>query len=161
MDIYPNEFYTDFMLFKNRAASFNDADIIVLFAGSCQFSKRHVLDIVRTLRKRADDEKDTGIRSLTIFTDVFLPSIDKYYKFRGKLTSVSEYSGWKVKEKDSDIWSRVPHGSRGMYTEACYLTPYDNGDVTKLREAYKNVSSSHEGYRGLIKKPDFSSISEI
>lgn len=160
--VYPDEFYTDFMLFKNHASSFSDADIIVLFAGSCQFSKRHVLDIVRTLQKRADDENDSGVNSLTVFTDVFLPSVKRYYKFQGRLSNISEYSGWKLKERDSQIWSRVPRGSSSSEDkESYFLTPYDTGDVSKLKEDYKNAFSIDEPLRALIQKPNFSSISEI
>lgn len=158
--IYPDEFYTDFMLFKNKAATFIDADVLILFAGSCHFSKRHVLDIVRTLQRRASNEKDNGIKSLTIFTDVFLPSINRYYKFQGSLSNISEYSGWKLVSKNSDIWSRVPRGiatSREFY----FLTPFDKGDIEHLRQEYKSTTTTDEPLRDYIKKPNFSSISEI
>lgn len=158
--IYPDEFYTDFMLFKNRSSTFDDVDVIVLFAGSCSFSKRHVLDIIKVLRQRADDEDDKGVRSLTVLTDVFLPKVSKYYKFQGTLENISEYSGWKLIEKNSNIWDTIPRGTEEG-KQVFYLTPNDKGDVSNLREEYKNIFSADEPLRNLIKKPDFSRISEI
>lgn len=150
--IYPDEFYTDFLLFKNKSSSFVDSDIFILFAGSCSFSKRRVLDIVKVIQKRADDPMDTGVRSLTIFTDIFLPSLKKYYKFQGKLRNISEYSGWKMKVKNSDIWDKVPRGSSEHDTKY-FLTSYDRGDVSQLRSNYINSLDLDKELRGLIKKP--------
>lgn len=158
--IYPDEFYTDFMLFKNRSSTFDDVDVIVLFAGSCSFSKRHVLDIVKVLRQRADDEDDKGIRSLTVLADVFLPKVSRYYKFQGTLENISEYNGWKLIEKHSNILDSIPRGTKGG-NQVFYLTSNDKGDVSGLREEYKNIFSADEPLRDLIKKPDFSRISEI
>ena len=158
--IYPDEFYTDFMLFKNRSSTFNDVDVIVLFAGSCSFSKRHVLDIIKVLRKRADDDFDRGVRSLTVLTDIFLPKVNKYYKFQGTLRNISEYSDWNLVEKNSNIWDTIPRGT-GQGKQAYYLTPDDMGDVRQLKEDYKNLYSADEDLRNLIQKPDFSRISEI
>lgn len=158
--VFPDEFYTDFMLFKNKSSSFIDSDIIVIFAGSCSFSKRHVLEIVNVLNKRAKDVDDKGVNSLLVFTDVFLPSLDKYYKFQGSLKNISEYSGWKLKDKNSDILLRVPKGTKNT-DMVSYLTSRDDGVVDDLREEYKSSFAVDEDLRKLIKKPDFSSISEI
>lgn len=158
--IHPDEFYTDFVLFRNMAFSFHDVDIIVLFAGSCSFSKRHVFDIIKTLDQRAKNPDDTGVRSLTILTDVFLPRMSRYYKFQGKLTNISEYSGWKLVEKNSDIWSRVPKGTESGKTKY-FLTDKDKGNVEKLKERYKENVALDEELRDLIQIPSFSKISEI
>lgn len=158
--IYPDEFYTDFMLFKNKAFTFVDADIIVMFAGSCHFSKRHVLETVKILQGRANNPGDTGVNSLTVITDIFLPSIHKYYKFQGRLSNISEYDGWKCIRKQSDIWDIIPRGNNTS-KESYFFTKYDKGDVSKLRREFKALDSPDEALRGLIKKPDFSSISEI
>lgn len=155
--IHPDEFYTDFMLFKNKSSIFSDCDIIILFAGSCHFSKRHVLDIIKTLQKRASNEDDLGIKSVTVVTDVFLPSISKYYKYQGVLSNISEYSGWKLVNKKSDIWDKVPKGKEGIATLS-YLTNYDNGDVYNLKDSYKSSLSEDSELRSLIKKPKFDSI---
>lgn len=158
--IYPDEFYTDFMLFKNKAFTFSDADIIIMFAGSCHFSKRHVLETVKILQGRADNPDDVGVNSVTIITDIFLPSVHKYYKFQGRLANISEYSGWRCVHKESNIWGRIPRGTNAS-NESYFFTKYDKGDVSKLRKEFKALDSPDEGLRALIKKPDFSRISEI
>ena len=158
--IYPDEFYTDFMLFKNKAASFIGVDILIIFAGCCNFSKRRVLEVTNLLQRRAETSKDTGINSLTVISDVYLPSVKKYYKFRGKLSNISEYSGWKLKERNSNIWKKVPKGNKSKSSEV-YLTDYDNGNVTELKEMYLSTISNDDDLRSLIRKPDFSNIQEM
>ena len=158
--IYPDEFYTDFLMFKNRSFSFNDVDIVILFAGSCAFSKRHVFDMIKILQQRIDNPDDTGIRSLTVLTDAFLPKVNKYYKFQGKLSNISEYNGWKLVEKHSNIWDELPRGITES-EQVFYLTAKDKGDISKLRQAYSELRSSDEELRSLIKIPNFSGISEI
>lgn len=152
--VYPDEFYTDFVMFRNRASTFVDADIIILIAGSCRFSKRHVLNLAKVLQKRADDPNDNGVRSLTVITDLFLPSIDRYYKFQGKIPNISEYHGWKLRVKNSDILSRVSKGNKNTDIKL-FLTPYDEGNVEHLRDKYKSLDSPDEELRSLIKKPSF------
>lgn len=158
--IFPDEFYTDFVLFRNKSASFTGCDVFILFAGSCHFSKRHVLDIIKTLKRRAANEKDNGINSVTVFTDVFLPTLDKYYKYQGKLSNISEYSHWKLIEKASPVWSQVPKGSGGTDLVS-YLTDYDRGEVDSLKETYIKSLEGDSALRALIQKPNFSYISEF
>ena len=150
--IYPNEFYTDFEMFKNKSSTFYDAHIIVFFVGSCNFSKRHVTDVLKGLSKRAENESDKGILSLTIFSDGILQFVDKYYKFENSLDTVSEYKGWKLRVKNSKIVDKL---YKGVVDERCqkFLCYRDEGYAQDLKDAYKSLEAPDESLRKLIKKP--------
>lgn len=157
--INADEFYTDFKMFKNKSSSFYDCNVVIIFAGACHFSKRHVIDMIRQLEKRVSNASDDGIRSLLVFTDIIMPRLKKYYKFQGKLANVSEYSGWKVTVKKSPIWDEIPDGEND--NTAYFYSDFDKGYIEGLREEYKSATTVDEDLRPLIKKIDFSSISEI
>lgn len=154
-----DEFYTDFNLFRNRSSSFTDANVVIIFTGSCRFSKKHVFETIKVLEARVNEEYDNGIKSVTVISDSMLPSVNKYYKFQGSLDNISEYSGWSLKKKTSDIWGRIPKGS-GEPVQL-FLTDFDTGNINNLKISQVSLHSSDESLRKLIRKPDFSSISEI
>ena len=59
--VYPDEFYTDIDKFKGNTVAFREATIFVIFAGNCRFNKKHTIELVKSLTKRADSELDKGI----------------------------------------------------------------------------------------------------
>lgn len=140
LGVFPDSFYTDYDLFKKKQFMLSDSHVIVVFAGSCSFKKRYILETI----------DDIGVSNVTVISDVYLPSLDRYYKYQGKLTNISEYSGWKLKEKDSDIWDRIPKGVRGTDTQI-YLK---KSDINAIRDTYKARTSSEDELRHLIKKPE-------
>lgn len=157
--IHADEFYTDFQMFKNRVATFFDCNIVIIFAGACHFSKRHVVEIIRQIEQRVANKDDKGINSLYVFTDIIMPKLKKYYKFQGKLSNVSEYSGWKNVDKNSDIWDELPDGENSETTY--FYSNFDRGYIEDLKKEYTSEDNIDENLRPLIKKVEFSAISEI
>lgn len=152
LGVYPDEYYTDYLKFKSRVISLTDATVLVIIAGTCGFNKTHAIEFIKSLMKRADDEKDKGIKELYVVTDSSIPSLNRYYKFQGTLSSkVSMFQGWNLKMSNVDIWAKL----RGIEKESMkYLSDYDRGDSSVAREAYESRQSYEDNYIKLIKVAD-------
>lgn len=92
--IYPDEFYTDFELFKSKTVVHQDMDILVIFAGCCFFKKRLVCEFITHLRGRMGRSNDSGVSSVTVLSDSVLPKIDDYYRYSGAPVEFVKYNGW-------------------------------------------------------------------
>lgn len=156
MGIYPDMFFTDFELFKHKTASFKNADIIFIIAGSCQFNKHVIIDKVKELMKREQNEKDFGINSVNVVTDVNIPNLRKYYKFIGDIDDLTEFCGWKNRGK-VDFWSAY-RGAKKEIIDDVYLSEFDKGNTDELCEYYKSIAmhDTEDEYVNLIFKPDLS-----
>lgn len=110
--VYPDEFYTDFEMFKNRSVLMSDATVVVLFAGCCHFNKRRVCEFITQLKAREVSETDTGISKVHIISDSFLPNIDNYYKYSYYPNYFDKCSKWKISERDIDVWGMLKSEKR-------------------------------------------------
>ncbi len=151
MGVYPDCFYTDYDLFKNVVVGYSDVKLVVILAGSCAFNKRHTIEFIKTLVKRAKDSGDVGIRKIHVVTDTSLANLSTYFKYSGHLANVDKYSGWKLKEKNYPLWDTLK--GEPKETEV-FLSSYDVGNATSARETYKNRQNSEDEYLKLIKVPN-------
>lgn len=151
--IYPNEFYTDPMIFRNRTFLFENVDIIIIFAGSCRFHTRHILDIASNLFSRRDNEKDDGVRSVTVLSDKEMPAFYRYYKYTTKITELQEYNKRTLKKKNSDVLTKVYLGEKGVECQT-FLSDLSS-TVTLLKEEYREKVKKDDELLKLIKKPKF------
>lgn len=141
MGVYPDMFFTDFELFKNRTAMFENADVIFIIAGSCQFNKHVIIDKVKELMKREVNDKDTGINSVNVVTDVNIPNLRRYFKFVGNINDLTEFCGWKNKGK-VHFWDAYKSQKRKDITQenGIYLSSFDTGLSDELRKEYREKS---------------------
>lgn len=150
-NVCPDEFYTDLDEFKNRTVFMKDATVLVIFAGNCRFNKRHTLEFVKTLMRRADTERDSGIKRVYIVSDMTLAGIRSYYKYSGNLDKVDIMHGWSCVKEGIDIWRKLATGERET---VCHLSVYDTGEVEPLIEQYKDETNTPDEYIGLIQVPN-------
>lgn len=149
--VYPHEFYTNLEEFKNRTVFMKDATILVIFAGNCRFNKRHTLEFVKTLMRRAETERDSGIKRVYIVSDMTLAGIRSYYKYYGNLDKVDIMHGWQCAKEGIDIWRKLATGEQEV---VCHLSPYDSGEVDTLIEQCKAEASVTDEYTPLIQIPN-------
>lgn len=98
--IFPDEFFTDMDLFRNKMIVYSDVDVVVLFAGSCNFRKRLVCELVTQLRERLGK----GIRSVTVYSDCVLPSLNEYYKYTERPQVGCLHNKYKKVGGEEDLW---------------------------------------------------------
>lgn len=149
--VYPDEFYTDLEMFKNRAVFMKNATILVIFAGNCRFQKRHTLEFVKTLMKRADAQTDSGINRVYIVSDMTLAGIRSYYKYVGTFDSVDIMHGWSCVKSGVDIWRRLQTEKREA---TCYLSQMDKGVTDHLVETCQEEAKVVDEYVKLIQIPN-------
>lgn len=150
-NVYPHEFYTDLEEFKNRTVFMKDATVLVIFAGNCRFNKRHTLEFVKTLMRRADTERDGGIKRVYIVSDMTLAGIRSYYKYSGNLDKVDIMHGWKCVKEGIDIWRKL---ATEPFDTVCHFSVYDSGEVDPLIEQYKEETKVPDEYIKLIQVPN-------
>ena len=151
--IYPDEFFTDFQLFKNRALVYSEPiDLLVIMAGICNFNRRRVLETVKTLQKSMDSEFTT-VHSLTVLADSQIP-YDGYYFFQGKLDRLYKRNGLKWSGSRTPISITV---FKDLFQEKkesiCYLAERDKEDDTRYIDRYKGTHRSEDDLIELIKVP--------
>lgn len=148
MGIYPDELFTDLEMFKNKMIIASDADIIVIFAGSCQFSKRIVSELITKMRKRISEKTDTGINSLLVLSDTELKHIDDYYIYYGRPNEVFKVSKKKVEKNPTDVWSSYRSAEKPCKK---YLVQYD---CEKAAEAVKKRFDKDDELLQVIQVPE-------
>lgn len=155
MGVYPDMFFTDFEMFKNKTALFENADVIFIIAGSCQFNKHVIIDKVKELMKREINPKDNGINSVNVVTDVNIPNLRRYYKFIGDIADLTEFCGWKNKGK-VHFWDAFQTDNKKEIIDDVYLSDFDSGIADSLREEYlaKAMKDKEDKYCEIIFKPD-------
>lgn len=155
MGVYPDMFFTDFEVFKNQTALFDNADVVFIIAGSCQFNKHVIIDKVKELMKRELNPKDNGINSVNVVTDVNIPNLRRYYKFIGDIDDLTEFCGWKNKGK-VHFWDAFKSEDKNDIIDDVYLSDFDSGVTDELRKEYqkKAMSDKEDNYVKLIYKPD-------
>lgn len=104
--VYPDEYYTDFELFKNKLALANDADIVILMAGTCRMSKRIITELATQLKNRADDKTDSGVRSVCLMTDTELNSPMDYYMYEDRPLFFKKYVNGRKQVGMFDVWEK-------------------------------------------------------
>lgn len=148
--VYPDEFYTDIDIFKNNAVSFRDATVIVIFAGNCRFNKKHTIELVKSLMKRADSSLDASISHVYVVSDMTIAELRSYYKYEGNINKVSIMHGWDEVKGGIDIWSKL----QGEKKEAkCFYSAYDTGDCSKALAEYEKRGNKEDEYIELISIP--------
>lgn len=147
--IYPDKFYTDVDAFRNSAISFSKANIIIIFAGSCSFNKKHTLELVKSLKKREANERDNGITNVFVLSDSDLPLNCDYFRFETDIFDLTLQSG-KRNKGAVDFWGSV---STQKKEAELYLSSYDKG-VYDENMAFHKRASSEESLIRLIKTPD-------
>lgn len=157
LGVYPDKFYTSFEAFKNDVISFRDATIIVIFAGSCHFSKRVTINLVKGLMKRASSKIDKGITHAYVFSDVTLLGLYGYYKYHDNLHRVDVMKGWSAVKTDVDPWPKLRSAPKECQK---VFSRFDMGDAEEARASFKerkNKALSKGGddlYVDLIKIPE-------
>lgn len=153
--VYPSEYFTSFEAFKNRLSFFSDAVIVCILAGTCAFSKRHILETCMVLQNRADDDFDNGINEVFILSDTVLPNCKThYYLYRDVPFSFTRYRGWSKKETNLDIWGSLKYDK--CRPEKCikYYSDYDKCDSTKTLRIINQRFSELDELIHLIKVPE-------
>lgn len=152
--IYPDEYYTDYALFKNHCTGFKNATILFVLAGSCHFNKRHTVDFIKQQYKRMANPNDIGIQNVVVVTDSMIPNLDKYYKFEDNLDAVYECNGWKRAKLPTDIWGQIDDAQTKIKHEvALYLSQFDKGDAEAQRDKAKSYESKEDELIRLIQQP--------
>ena len=149
--VFPDEFYTDFETFRNKAIGFKDAVVVIMLAGSCGFNKRLTIELYKTLEKRAHNEKDTGIRSIFLLSDARLTTIKKYYKFTNDFTEAVKVENEKEGKNTVDFWNRFKDGK---HATKVFLSDYDNGVCDKAFKRYEDRHNTEDEYTRLIVVPN-------
>lgn len=151
LGVYPDEFYTDFDTFKNRAVNFSNATVVVILAGSCAFNKRLTIELYKNMEKRADNPKDSGIVNVFMISDSRLTMLKKYYKFTNDMSNMIPVENDKPAKSGINFWKKFdtqPHKAE------VFLSKYDSGVATEQREAYEHRFNTEDEYVKLIVVPN-------
>ena len=138
--IYPDEFYTDFELFKNRLVSVEDAKIVIIVAGVCRFYRKLLIELCKILYKRLHDDADTGVKEFYILTDANLPQLDEYYKFQYNFNKFEEFSGWD-NLGEVDVFSQLRNEPK---ESAMFLSDFDSVNIDKAISDYENRHNTED-----------------
>lgn len=104
MGVYPDSFFTDFDTFQHHVVVKDNADIIIILAGTCSFSKRAVEDYITTLIQRKESKTDTGIRSIRVMSDTVLKKTNDYYLYDTRPDYFYHVVGGKKGKTLEDVW---------------------------------------------------------
>lgn len=151
-NIKPAEFYTDFELFKNKASVLQDVKVLVLFKGTCRFSKRLVLDCAETIRKRVEAQT-SKMQGIYILSDVILPTCKDYYLYAGSPLWGAKCASWKVKgnrQALSEIIGEYEPSDNPMI----YLTSLDFGIDEDALQKVRAVNNYDAQLKEKIKVPE-------
>lgn len=153
--IYPDEYFTDFDLFKNRCVAYKDATIVVILAGICKFNKRLIVDFIKSQYRRVVNHADKGVKKVIVLTDAMIPNLDEYYKFENRLENFHKCKGWNKAKTSTDIWSELDLvQTQGAHEVALYLDDYDKGEINNYIEKYKTHKSKEDELIKLIQRPN-------
>lgn len=136
--IYPDMFFTDTNEFRNRVAMARGVDVLIIMAGGCEFNKNVVNELIRVIRDRANNAEDSGVNSLCVLSDVTLPSIRGYYKYRLSPEQAYPADGYDVSKTPEDVLSKyvcAPVDAR-MFRRGA--------GVEELREQVLSIESKDE-----------------
>lgn len=148
---YPSEFYTDIELFRTRSMFFNDVIVMVLYAGSCIFSKKKVEDLTKTLHERAISD-ETGISDLIIVSDSILAHCDDYFLYQNNPLTCVRYSGWKP---TSGLFNLVNLDYDKSPETTTYLLDSNYGIDEAALSAVRKVDKAEQELISLIRVPVF------
>lgn len=153
--VYPDEFYTSIDKFRNNTPVFKDATIIVIFAGNCRFNKKHTIELIKTLTKRAEDPNDNGVSHAYVVSDMTIAGLRSYYKYEGSIDTVSIMHGWNSVKDGVNIWIKLKNEPKEA---VCYYSTFDSGIVNELVEAYKSKFTKEDDYIPLIQIPNIKQL---
>lgn len=153
--VYPDEFYTSIDKFRNNTPVFQDATIIVIFAGNCRFNKKHTIELIKTLTKRAEDPNDGGVSHVYVVSDMTIAGLRSYYKYEGTINTVSIMHGWNSVKDNVDIWIKLKNEPKEA---VCYYSTFDSGVVDELVETYKAKFTKEDDYIPLIQIPNIKQL---
>lgn len=156
--IFPDEYFTDFNMFKNRAVGYRDATVVIITAGLCRFSKRHTVELAKLLIKRSENEKDRGISKVFFISDTFMPTLDFYYKFQDNMDSFTTYKGMDKVKENINVWSLVDdYQNENQHETMIFLSDFDKGILDTSSYTNKKVSFEEDLIR-LIKQPNIKEL---
>ena len=159
--IYPDEYFTDFGLFKNRCVAYKEATLLIILAGVCKFNKRLITDFIKAQTKRALNHADKGIKKVIVLSDSMIPNLDEYYKFENRLERFYKCKGWNKAKTKTDIWSEIDLAqTQGVHEVALYLDDFDKGITDTYIEKYKSYESKEDELKKLIKIPNVKQLIE-
>ena len=148
VDVYPDIYFTDFKMFKNMVVGTDGADIVILLAGTCRFSKRIISELATQLMNRADSETDGGIRSVCVMSDTDLRSVPLYYKYYGRPYSFIPIENGKPKKTPVDLWSRYTSAPK---ESTVYLV---SDDTSQLADTIKKRHNKDDELLEVIQTPE-------
>lgn len=153
--VHPAEFYTDIEAFKNNAVLFQDATILVIFAGNCRFNKKHTVKLVKDLMKRSESKSDRSIAHIYVVSDLTIAGLKSYYKYEGSIDTVKIMRGWDAVKDGVNIWLKLRNKECETKT---YYSAYDKGDITGALSEYEDRYRGEDSYRELIQVPDVNKL---
>lgn len=145
--IYPDEFYTSINTFKSNSIYFKEATIIVIFAGNCHFNKKHTIELIKNLYKRAESTTDKGVEHVYVISDMTIAGLRSYYKYEGSIDTVDIMHGWNNVKQNVNIWVKLQNEPRET---KCFLSSFDQGKADEAKARYENRHKSEDDYVPLI-----------
>jgi len=158
--IHPDEFYTDFSMFKNRAIFFREATVVILLFGMSRFNRRLTVELINSMLKRQSEDGGETIQKLIIITDTDLNGVRTYFKFESNLECLDLISSGRVKQRNLNILPDLVKLAASKTIR--YLSDYDCSESTDLRQDLQTqrFSAEEREYRRLIQTPNIRLIFE-
>ncbi len=107
LGVYPDSYYLDFDAFKNMVTVASEADIIIILSGTCRFSKKHTVDVIKSLLVRQGNKNDTGVKRVTVFSDYTLETMPEYYFYTHDLADAVLCKKKLAFEDEESIWDKL------------------------------------------------------
>lgn len=151
LGIYPDDFYTDFVEFKNNTSMFVEDTVLIIASGICSFNRKHLVDLAKSLKRREEDPNDKGVVKVIVISDSDLPNLKGYYKFTNSLDNLVSKDGWKERGEGKDVLLSLQSPPK---KSTLHLSRRHRGECADLVEAYKNHGNKEDEYCKIIQVPD-------
>lgn len=146
--VVPSEFYTDLEAFSRRSVYFRGVTVLCVFQGTCNFSKKGVVEMCEGLRTQL---KETG-GEVHIISDTYLPLCTDYYRYKKTPMVLVHYNKWKADSKVKRLQQTVSFENAGKTTT--YLREQDYGVSSSALEKIRSVNPVEKDLIALIRRPD-------
>lgn len=146
--VYPYQFFTDAHEFKVQSPYFEDAIVVVIFSGACNFVNKFVCTQVINLRQRVLDSKDNGILSVDVLSDSCLVGLDKYYKYEDYPKEGVLHSRKKKLGKDFvDVWGMLDYEKYDEPVKTYLVNTDLSAIIERLQDKRVGTDSALQGIK--------------
>ena len=152
--VMPQHYFTDFDKFKESSFIFSNAIIVCIFAGTCAFSKRRVLEELEHLIKISQENDFSNVEDIYILSDSTLPRCNKYYKYTTSIFKVVEHNKERAVGSVKNLFDKLTYDKVPENACRAVYSAFDKSDATEAIQAVEKQVNQRDILQDVIKIPD-------